>query len=47
MCVEVVMPLILVCRGSIRLYLDIEILNLESAHDFENSAWLVEIVVHW
>lgn len=47
MCVEVAMPLILVCRGSIGLYLDIEILDLQSAHDFEDGAWLVEVVVHW
>lgn len=47
MCVEVAMQLILVRCGSVGLYLDIEILDLQSAHDFEDSAWLVEVVVHW
>lgn len=41
------MPLRLVGLGSVGLDLDIEILDLQSAHDFENSAWLVEVVVDW
>lgn len=41
------MPLRLVGLGSVGLDLNIEIFYLESAHDFENGARLVEVVVDW